>query len=161
MKAGDIILFGGTALPAGYLFCDGSAVSRTSYANLFAAIGTAWGAGDGSTTFNIPDMRGYFARGWNHSSGNDPDSATRTGGDAVGSSQTSAQQRVYGAYSVNYSPLSGGSGSFTTSSSTSRQTSTNNSATLNSTCSVNASSQIRTAASVQVRNKAVNHIIKF
>jgi microcystin-dependent protein len=47
----------GTALPAGYLWCDGSAVSRTTYAALFNAIGTSCGAGDGSTTFNLPDCR--------------------------------------------------------------------------------------------------------
>ena len=44
-------------IPVGYLSCDGSAVSRTTYANLFAAIGTYWGAGDASTTFNLPDLR--------------------------------------------------------------------------------------------------------
>lgn len=48
--------YGATA-PAGYLFQDGSAVSRTTYATLFARIGTIWGAGDGSTTFNLPDKR--------------------------------------------------------------------------------------------------------
>src|SRR6185503_20590605 len=46
------------AAPSGWLNCDGSAVSRTTYANLFAAIGTTFGAGDGSTTFNVPDLRG-------------------------------------------------------------------------------------------------------
>jgi microcystin-dependent protein len=63
MPAGTIILFAGSSPPAGYLACDGSAVSRTTYANLFAAIGTAWGAGDGSTTFNVPDLRGRSAVG--------------------------------------------------------------------------------------------------
>ena len=50
--------FAGSAAPAGFLLCDGSAVSRTTYADLYNAIGTAWGAGDGSTTFNVPDLRG-------------------------------------------------------------------------------------------------------
>lgn len=49
---------------AGYLYCDGRAVSRTDYARLFAAIGTQYGAGDGSTTFNVPDFRGMFLRGF-------------------------------------------------------------------------------------------------
>lgn len=53
---GSIIPFGGTSLPAGYLACDGSAVSRTTYADLFSVIGTTWGAGDGSTTFNVPNF---------------------------------------------------------------------------------------------------------
>ena len=50
--------------PAGYLACDGSAVSRSTYATLYAAIGTTFGSGDGSTTFNVPDLRGYFVRGF-------------------------------------------------------------------------------------------------
>jgi microcystin-dependent protein len=54
--------FGGT-IPAGYLACDGSAVSRTTYPALFDAIGTTWGAGDGSTTFNLPDTRGRVLNG--------------------------------------------------------------------------------------------------
>ncbi len=63
--AGAVIAFAGANVPSGYLVCDGSAVSRTTYANLFAAIGTAWGTGDGSTTFNLPDMRVVFLRGVN------------------------------------------------------------------------------------------------
>jgi microcystin-dependent protein len=61
--AGVFIPFAGGTLPAGYLWCDGSAVSRTTYSALFAAIGTAHGTGDGSTTFNVPDLRGRFLRG--------------------------------------------------------------------------------------------------
>ena len=60
---GTVLDYAGSTVPAGYLECDGSAVSRTAYAELFAAIGTAWGAGDGSTTFNVPDMRGRAAIG--------------------------------------------------------------------------------------------------
>lgn len=56
--AGIIQMFAGATPPTGWLVCDGSAISRTTYATLFAAIGTTWGAGDGSTTFNIPDLRG-------------------------------------------------------------------------------------------------------
>lgn len=56
--AGVIQMFAGSTAPEGWLVCDGSAVSRTTYATLFAAIGTTWGAGDGSTTFNLPDLRG-------------------------------------------------------------------------------------------------------
>lgn len=54
--------FGGT-VPNGWLLCNGTAYSRTTYAALFAAIGTTWGAGDGSTTFNVPDARNDFLRG--------------------------------------------------------------------------------------------------
>jgi len=54
---GAIIMFGGDDAPDGYRLCDGSAISRTTFANLFAEIGTNYGIGDGSTTFNIPDFR--------------------------------------------------------------------------------------------------------
>jgi microcystin-dependent protein len=53
---GAIIDFGGATSPRGYLLCDGSAISRTTYAELFAVIGTTWGVGDGTTTFNIPSL---------------------------------------------------------------------------------------------------------
>ena len=51
-------------IPTGYLACDGSAVSRTTYANLYASIGNYWGAGDGSTTFNLPNFKGKVAVGY-------------------------------------------------------------------------------------------------
>ena len=54
--AGIVQAYAGAVVPAGYLECDGSAVSRTTYAALFAALGTTWGAGDGSTTFNLPNL---------------------------------------------------------------------------------------------------------
>lgn len=63
VPSGTMQMFGGAAAPAGYLLCDGTAVSRTTYAPLFAAISTAFGVGDGSTTFNLPDMRQRFALG--------------------------------------------------------------------------------------------------
>lgn len=50
--------FAGSVAPTGWLMCNGQAVSRLTYASLFAVIGTAWGTGDGSTTFNLPDFRG-------------------------------------------------------------------------------------------------------
>lgn len=56
--AGIIMPFAGTVAPENYLFCDGSAVSRTTYATLFGVIGTTFGAGDGSSTFNLPDLSG-------------------------------------------------------------------------------------------------------
>ncbi len=55
---GSILMRGGSTTPSGYLLCDGSLVSRVTYANLFAVIGTSYGAGDGSTTFALPDHRG-------------------------------------------------------------------------------------------------------
>ena len=63
MPVGSIITYGGSAAPAGWLLCDGSAVSRATYADLYTAIGTTFGTGDGSSTFNTPDLRGIFVRG--------------------------------------------------------------------------------------------------
>ena len=63
IPAGVILTFGGSTVPEGFLLCNGAAISRTTYAKLFAAIGTLYGAGDGSTTFNLPDMRDKFAEG--------------------------------------------------------------------------------------------------
>lgn len=60
---GAVIPYAGAAAPSGWLLCDGSAVSRATYAALFAAIGTTYGAGDGTTTFNLPDLRGRMAVG--------------------------------------------------------------------------------------------------
>lgn len=57
VPAGVMTAYGGETIPSGWLLCDGRALNRTTYASLFTAIGTKWGAGDGSTTFNIPDMR--------------------------------------------------------------------------------------------------------
>ncbi len=58
IPVGSITMFAGSQAPVGYLICDGSAVSRTTYQNLFAVIGTTYGAGDGETSFNLPDLRG-------------------------------------------------------------------------------------------------------
>jgi len=69
--AGTVNYFAMSSLPAGWLECNGAAVSRTTYAALFANISTTYGAGDGSSTFNLPDLRGYFLRGWDHGAGVD------------------------------------------------------------------------------------------
>lgn len=63
MHVGDIKFTARSTAPAGWLMCYGQAVSRTTYALLFTAIGTTYGTGDGSTTFNVPDLRGRVAAG--------------------------------------------------------------------------------------------------
>lgn len=63
IPVGCVLDYSGGTLPTGFLLCDGSAVSRTTYADLFAAVGTTYGAGNGSTTFNIPDYRGRVGAG--------------------------------------------------------------------------------------------------
>ena len=58
VPSGVLCPYAGSVVPSGYLLCDGSAISRTTFASLFAAIGTGYGVGDGSTTFNLPDLQG-------------------------------------------------------------------------------------------------------
>tara|TARA_R100001443_G_scaffold39082_2_gene52534 strand:- start:3568 stop:4539 length:972 start_codon:yes stop_codon:yes gene_type:complete len=71
VPAGSVFTFATTTVPSGYLECNGAAVSRSTYASLFSSISTTWGAGDGSSTFNLPDLRGQFVRGWDNSAGVD------------------------------------------------------------------------------------------
>lgn len=63
---GEIRQFAFSSVPTGFLVCDGTAVSRATYADLFTAIGITFGAGNGTTTFNLPDLRGQFLRGWSN-----------------------------------------------------------------------------------------------
>ena len=80
---GTIIDYAGSeaTVPPGWLIADGRAVSRTTYANLFTAIGTLWGTGDGVSTFNMPDLRGLFTRMVDQTTigaaGRDPDVGSR------------------------------------------------------------------------------------
>lgn len=99
---GEIKIWAGPAatVPAGWRVCDGSQLSRTDFAALFDVIGTAWGAGDLATTFNLPDLRGQFLRGVADGSGYDPDRNSRNRhyvdgnvGDQVGSYQNYATAR--------------------------------------------------------------------
>ena len=86
-ERGIISAFAMSSPPAGWLECNGSAISRTLYASLFNLIGTAFGIGNGSTTFNIPDLRGDFVRGWDHGRGVDS-------GRGFGSRQLDALQNI-------------------------------------------------------------------
>lgn len=106
---GSIIMWPLNVAPDGYLVCDGSAISRTTYSALFAVLGTSYGSGNGTTTFNLPDYRGQFLRGWANGSATDPDRASRTNrgdgavGDNVGTKQADA-------FKSHTHPVPGGSG---------------------------------------------------
>ena len=89
VPSGAVMYFAMQAAPAGWLKADGSAVSRTQYPALFAAIGTTFGAGNGKTTFNLPDLRGEFVRGWDGGRAIDP-------GRAFGSAQGDAIRNITG-----------------------------------------------------------------
>jgi microcystin-dependent protein len=87
VPVGTVVAYGGSVAPSGWMVCDGKAISRTDYPDLFAAIGIAHGSGDGVGTFNIPDYRGRFLRGVStDDDARDPDRAKRdpaqTGGNA-------------------------------------------------------------------------------
>lgn len=69
--ASTVIYVAQNTAPTGYLKANGAAISRTTYADLFAAIGTTFGSGNGSTTFNVPDLRGEFIRAWDDARGID------------------------------------------------------------------------------------------
>ena len=76
---GGVQAYAGSTAPDGYLLCDGQAVSRTTYADLFDVIGTTYGTGDGSTTFNVPNLKGKVLVGYN-SSETEFDTLGKTGG---------------------------------------------------------------------------------
>ena len=71
IPSGAVLYFAGQTAPSGWLKANGAAVSRSTYAALFAAIGTTYGTGDGRSTFNLPDLRGEFIRGWDDGRGID------------------------------------------------------------------------------------------
>ncbi len=89
IPSGAVMYFARTTAPDGWLKANGAAVSRTAYADLFAAIGTTYGTGDGRTTFNLPDLRGEFVRGWDDGRGIDS-------GRALGSAQGDAIRNITG-----------------------------------------------------------------
>ena len=91
IPSGTVLYFAGQSAPAGWLKANGAAVSRTAYAALFAAIGTTYGAGDGRGTFNLPDLRGEFIRGWDDGRGVDT-------GRVFGSAQGDAIRNITGQF---------------------------------------------------------------
>lgn len=162
VPAGVVLPYAGPVPPAGWLLCDGSNVSRTTYAKLFAAVGTTYGVGDGSTTFKLPDLRGEFVRGLDQGRGVD---AGRT----LGSAQTDTMQQVTGVLNVRsgtsaIGAISGGTGPFT---------STAKNGTPGAPLSFDAGNQnldtttfdlskaARTSTETRPRNVAMNYIIKF
>ena len=88
VPSGAVMAFAMNSAPTGWLSAEGTAVSRSTYANLFAAIGTTYGSGDGSTTFNLPDLRGYFVRG----------SGTNSDGTIAGTFATKQADQFQGHY---------------------------------------------------------------
>lgn len=100
VPSGAVATFAMSTAPTGWLKANGALVSRTTYATLFAAIGTTFGVGDGSTTFALPDLRGEFLRGWDDGRGVDT-------GRAFGSAQLDQMQRLTGTLQTNISAYGG------------------------------------------------------
>ena len=104
--SGTVMAFASSTAPAGYIKCNGAAISRTVYADLFAVCSTTFGSGDGSTTFNVPDLRGEFIRGFDDARGVD---SGRSFGSAQGHSlanhtHTFQYYRSSFSYQGHYSP---------------------------------------------------------
>ncbi|MCY3908117.1 MAG: tail fiber protein [Anaerolineaceae bacterium] len=82
-RAGAVLAWAGSAAPDGWKLCDGAAISRTTYDDLFSLIGTDYGVGNGNTTFNLPDLRGRFPLGLDNMGGTSADNVTVTEADAL------------------------------------------------------------------------------
>ncbi|MEQ1733868.1 MAG: phage tail protein [Bacteroidia bacterium] len=152
---GAISIFPYTSIPTDYLECNGSAVSRSTYAALFAKIGTTYGAGDGSTTFNLPDLRGEFVRGFDNGRGADVARVMGSAqGDAIRNITGQFRAATLGGLNFNtgaiglvsgFNPLHAGGGGYA-----------NGGATYN----LDASLQVPTAAENRPRNVAMVYAIK-
>jgi microcystin-dependent protein len=118
VPAGAVMAFAMNSAPTGWLAADGTAVSRSTYARLFAAVGTTHGVGNGSTTFNLPDLRGYFVRG----------SGTNSDGTAAGTfgvkqaDDLKSHTHTYSDAGVSQTGLAGGPTPFANTGTTSRTT---------------------------------------
>jgi microcystin-dependent protein len=129
VPVGEVKYFAFSALPAGFLKCNGATISRTTYADLFSAIGTIFGAGDGSTTFNVPDLRGEFIRGYDEGRGVD---SGRTFGSWQGD-QLGSHTHTYTEYGAGSSGSFQSGGKYGASTTGSNDTLTTNSAGGNET----------------------------
>lgn len=104
VQAGEVAFFAMNSAPAGYIKANGAAISRTVYATLFAAIGTTFGVGDGTTTFNVPDLRGEFLRGWDDARGVDSSRAfgSAQSGQNLSHTHTLTQVTIYDGGGANW-----------------------------------------------------------
>lgn len=155
---GQVLYFATSAAPNGFLKANGSAISRADYDSLFSVIGTTFGAGDGSTTFNLPDLRGEFIRGWDDSRGIDS-------GRVFGSAQSDAIRNITGSTGAVYRAGStGSSGAISLSAYGSSPASGGTAgadAGDNATISFDASLQVPTASENRSRNIALLACIKY
>jgi microcystin-dependent protein len=155
---GEVAFYAMNSAPSGWLKANGAAVSRTTYAALFAAIGVTFGVGDGSTTFNLPDLRGEFIRGWDDGRGVDA-------GRVFGSAQSDAIREITGDLGVTGTGGRGGittaTGAFTSISSGGGIMDTTSSFSSTRVVRFSASTVVPTADENRPRNVALLACIKF
>lgn len=151
--SGAVMNFAMGSAPSGWLKANGAVVSRSTYSALFAAIGTAFGVGDGSSTFALPDLRGEFVRGWDDGRGIDADRS-------FGSNQSWAIENITGGAGY-FNSLAGTtfSGSLYQKSSTSTADSNNGGSTAYE-IGIDASREVQTADETRPRNVALLACIK-
>jgi len=154
IPTGAVIVITTSVVPNIFFECDGSAVSRTVYANLFAEIGTLYGVGDGSTTFNLPDYRSEFLRGWDNGKGIDI-------GRAIASGQLDALQNITGFVGVDYGAVQSASGAFSGPISSAGTNANGGTITVGRNFDFDASRVARTSTETRPRNKAVMFCIKY
>jgi len=166
VPAGSVFCMAVATVPSGYLECNGAAISRTTFSALFAVIGTQYGAGNGSSTFNLPDLRGEFVRGFDNGKGTD-------NGRSIGSSQSDQNKNHThtfsgsGSASHSHNIVCGGDqddntgafDDFTSAASDTTNRSTDN-ATVSITISGNTGSATNSGTEVRPRNVAMMYIIK-
>lgn len=152
---GAIVPFASPSTKVGWLKCDGAAVSRTTYARLFDDIGTYYGAGDGSTTFNVPDVRGEFVRGWD-------DGAGRDSGRVYGTKQSDTLQNITGRFKTFDRGVPGNTGAFSDigAGAWSSSVASGNSDTWGAVTEFDASRVARTSTETRPRNIAFPYFIK-
>ena len=152
--AGQVCFFGMSSAPNGFLKCNGAAVSRTTYDVLFAAIGTTFGSGDGSTTFNVPDLRGEFLRALDDGAGIDT-------GRTLASTQSYALENFTGVFnSGQYYSYAYATGVFAASGNNGHRTyASGTNAGLQLT--IDASRQVNTSTETRPRNVALLACIKY
>jgi len=147
-----VLPFATSTVPTGFLECNGSVISRTTYSALFAVIGTTYGVGNGSTTFNIPDLRGEFIRGFDNGRGADI-------GRSIGTSQGDAIRNIVGVVKLS-NPNQSGTGVFS-SALTSGADANSWGASLSPSVTFDASTVVPTAADNRPRNIAMMYCIKY
>ncbi len=174
VPVGCIMPFAGPVsnIPAGWMLCDGSEVSRSTYANLYNTIGVAWGTGNGSTTFNLPDLRGMFLRGLAGTDTiGDPDAPSRlanayggNSGNNVGSYQGDAIRNITGEMNGTYQLVPAGAcyanGAFSVTNGGGHHHSSYQS-TSGAVLTFDASRVVPVGSDNRPKNVAINYIIKY